>query len=40
MWNKLKSWFIDFCDCMDNAHLLDEAYMESNMDEELGRGDW
>lgn len=30
----------EYFDCMKDAHLLDEAYMELNMDEELGKGDW
>jgi hypothetical protein len=40
MWNLIKSWYHEYVECMNNAHLLDEAYMELNMDEEFGHGEW
>ena len=38
MWLLIQSWFREYIDCMRHAHLIDEAYMELNMDEEFGRG--
>ena len=39
MWNLIKFWCGEYIECMKNAHLIDEAYMELDMDKELGRGE-
>lgn len=33
------AWIKEYIECMRNAHLLDEAYMELDMDSELGKGE-
>ena len=40
MWTLIKSWWNAYIDLMAHCHLLDEAYMELNMDEEFGHGEW
>ena len=40
MWNWIKHLFIEYCECMRNVHLLDEAYIETRTDEKRHRGEW
>ena len=40
MWTLIKSWWNEHIDLMEHSYLLDEAYMELNMDEEFGHGEW
>lgn len=40
MWHFIKFWFNEYIECMKNAHLLDESYMELDMDREFGRGEY
>ena len=39
MWTLIKGWWDDYVDLMAHSYLLDETYMELNMDQELGRGE-
>jgi hypothetical protein len=40
MWTLIKGWWDEYIDLMAHSYLLDEAYMELNMDEEFGHGEW
>jgi len=40
MWTFIKYCWTEYWDAMAHCHLLDEAYMELNMDEEFGHGEW
>ena len=40
MWNLMKDWWDEYVDLMAHSYLLDEAYIELNMDEEFGHGEW
>ena len=40
MWTLIKSWWNEYVDLMEHSYLLDEAYMELDMDRKMGRGDW
>ena len=40
MWNLINTWWNEYIDLMAHSYLLDEAYMELNMDEEFGHGEW
>jgi len=40
MWKFIKYCWTEYWDAMEHCHLLDEAYMELNMDEEFGHGEW
>ena len=39
MWTFIKYCWTKYWDAMAHSYLLDEAYMELNMDRELGRGE-
>jgi len=40
MWTLIKSWWNECVDLIEDSYLIDEAYMELNMDEERGHGEW
>lgn len=39
MWTLIKGWWDEYVDLIAHSYLLDEAYMELDMDRELGRGE-
>lgn len=38
MWKLIKGCWDEYVDLIAHSYLIDEAYMEFNMDQELGRG--
>ena len=39
MWKLIEGWWNEYVDLIEYSYLLDEAYIELNIDQELGRGE-